>query len=130
MDNEQVYKQTIVRKRIALVAHDSRKQELKEWVEYNKDLLQHYHNIIQTRVNESCRYDATVEEKLLLLNIARVEHERWIASMKLMGYQYGETKDLVKKYHPDICPWDTLDEMVKSYDCGVVDTSIKMIQYR
>lgn len=98
--------------------------------EYNKDLLQHYHNIIQTRVNESCRYDATVEEKLLLLNIARVEHERWIASMKLMGYQYGETKDLVKKYHPDICPWDTLDEMVKSYDCGVVDTSIKMIQYR
>ena len=26
-------------KRIALVAHDSRKQELKEWVEYNKDVL-------------------------------------------------------------------------------------------
>ena len=39
MENEQVYKQTIVRKRIALVAHDSRKQELKEWVEYNKDVL-------------------------------------------------------------------------------------------
>ena len=27
------------RKRIALVAHDSRKLELKEWVEYNKDVL-------------------------------------------------------------------------------------------
>ena len=27
------------RKRIALVAHDSRKQELKEWVEYNKEVL-------------------------------------------------------------------------------------------
>ena len=27
------------RKRIALVAHDSRKQELKEWVEYNKEIL-------------------------------------------------------------------------------------------
>ena len=27
------------KKRIALVAHDSRKQELKEWVEYNKDIL-------------------------------------------------------------------------------------------
>lgn len=26
-------------KRIALVAHDSRKQELKEWVDYNKDIL-------------------------------------------------------------------------------------------
>ena len=39
MENEQVYKKTIVRKRIALVAHDSRKQELKEWVEYNKDVL-------------------------------------------------------------------------------------------
>jgi methylglyoxal synthase len=28
-----------MRKRIALVAHDSRKQELKEWVEYNKEVL-------------------------------------------------------------------------------------------
>lgn len=27
------------RKRIALVAHDSRKKELMEWVEYNKDIL-------------------------------------------------------------------------------------------
>ena len=27
------------RKRIALVAHDSRKKELMEWVEYNKDVL-------------------------------------------------------------------------------------------
>ena len=28
-----------MKKRIALVAHDSRKQELKEWVEYNKEVL-------------------------------------------------------------------------------------------
>lgn len=28
------------KKRIALVAHDSRKQELKEWVEYNRDILE------------------------------------------------------------------------------------------
>jgi methylglyoxal synthase len=28
-----------MKRRIALVAHDSRKQELKEWVEYNKDVL-------------------------------------------------------------------------------------------
>ena len=28
-----------MKKRIALVAHDSRKQELKEWVDYNKDIL-------------------------------------------------------------------------------------------
>ncbi len=28
-----------IRRRIALVAHDSRKQELKEWVEYNKEVL-------------------------------------------------------------------------------------------
>lgn len=28
-----------MKKRIALVAHDSRKQELKEWVYYNKDIL-------------------------------------------------------------------------------------------
>jgi methylglyoxal synthase len=28
-----------IRRRISLVAHDSRKQELKEWVEYNKEVL-------------------------------------------------------------------------------------------
>jgi methylglyoxal synthase len=28
-----------MKRRIALVAHDSRKQELKEWVEYNKEVL-------------------------------------------------------------------------------------------
>jgi methylglyoxal synthase len=28
-----------IRSRIALIAHDSRKQELKEWVEYNKEVF-------------------------------------------------------------------------------------------
>jgi len=30
------------RKRIALIAHDNKKQDMLEWAKYNKDLLQHH----------------------------------------------------------------------------------------
>ena len=49
-----------------------------------------------------------------------------IASHKLMGYTYNPENDCVQKYHKCICPWDELDEMTQSYDCNVVDTTIKM----
>ncbi len=53
--------------------------------------------------------------------------ERWIASHKLMGYTYAPENDCVKKHHKCICPWDQLDETMQSYDCDVVDTTIKMV---
>lgn len=55
-----------------------------------------------------------------------VEHQRWIASHKLMVYTYNPENDCVQKHHKCICPWDELDEMTQSYDCNVVDTTIKM----
>ena len=58
--------------------------------------------------------------------MALVEHERWIASHKLMGYTYGEKDNYEQKHHHCICPLDELDEMTQSYDCNVVDTTIKM----
>lgn len=67
----------------------------------------------------------TEAEKTLLLNLARCEHERWIASHILKGYVYGPAKDHRLKTHPDIAPWDTLDDYTKSYDCCVVDTTLR-----
>ena len=57
---------------------------------------------------------------------AMVEHERWIASHKLMGYTYHPEKDCVRKYHESICPWNALDELTKVHDFKVVDTTIKL----
>lgn len=32
----------------------------------------------------------------------------------------------MKKHHRCLCSWGKLDEEAKSYDCNVVDTTIKM----
>jgi hypothetical protein len=55
-----------------------------------------------------------------------VEHERWIASHKLMGYRDADVTDPVKKLHENMKPFDMLKEKTQSYDCNVVDTTIKM----
>lgn len=69
--------------------------------------------------------DATEAEKEVLINLARCEHERWIASHLLKGYVYGPEKDHRLNTHPDIVSWDKLDEYTQSYDCSVVDTTIR-----
>lgn len=88
--------------------------------------LKLYYGYVKSRKEETTKYECGKDEEQLLLNIAMVEHERWIASHKLMGYTYNPENDCVQKYHKCICPWDELDEMIQSYDCNVVDTTIKM----
>ncbi len=88
------------------------------------DLFYAYAN---SRKDETTKYDCSKEEEQqLLLNIAKVEHERWIASHKLMGFTYGKETDIVEKHHKDMCSFDELDEKTQSYDCNTVDTSIKL----
>lgn len=53
------------RKRIALVAHDNKKQELLDWAEYNKDLLAH-HEVYATGTTGG------LLEKQLGLEVARL----------------------------------------------------------
>lgn len=89
--------------------------------------LKHYYDIVTSREQKTINYTrATEAETELLWNIANVEHERWIASHKLMGYTYDAKNDVVRKFHKNICPLEELDEMTQSYDCNVVDTTIKM----
>lgn len=88
--------------------------------------LKLYYGYANFRKDETTKYECGTDEEQLLLNIAMVEHERWIASHKLMGYTYNPENDCVQKHHKCICPWDELDEMTQSYDCNVVDTTIKM----
>lgn len=81
---------------------------------------------VATRKRGQITYECSKELNMLLQNLAMVEHERWVASHKLRGYTYAPQNDHVRKYHKCICSWDGLDEMTQSYDCNVVDTSIKM----
>jgi len=74
--------------------------------------------------------------KRKLINAARLEHERWIAASFLQGWTATERatdkKDLPKKLHNDLRPWDSLRSegisrmQVQGYDCAVVDTTIKL----
>ena len=79
------------------------------------------------RVPKTVNYDCEGNDAELLHNMALVEHERWIASHKLMGFVYGDSKNYVKKHHKCMCDFDKLDsDETRSYDCNVVDTTIKM----
>lgn len=92
----------------------------------SSERLKLYNGYIQSREDGTTKYKCIREDALLLQNIAMVEHERWIASHKLMGYTYNPETNFVKKYHKCMCPWKDLDELSQSYDCNVVDTTIKM----
>ena len=88
--------------------------------------IKEYHDYVCQRREGTTSYNCSDEDATLLMNIAMVEHERWVASHKLMGYTYGHENDFVQKQHKCICPWEELDEMTQSYDCNVTDTTIKM----
>ena len=88
--------------------------------------LKLYYGYVRTRVPLAVRYECDEDSAELLYNMAIVEHERWIASHKLMGFTYNGETDYVKKHHKYMCAFEELDEITQSYDCNVVDTTIKL----
>lgn len=89
--------------------------------------LRLYNGYANSRKDDTTKYECGKDEEQLLLNIAMVEHERWIASHKLMGYRDADVTDPVKKLHENMKPFNMLKEKTRSYDCNVVDTTIKMV---
>lgn len=95
----------------------------------NSSNVKHFAKIIESRDSRSIEYtNGSDTHKILLHNLARTEKERWNASHKLMGYSYAQNKDFVLLHHPGIDQWDNFDEWTRSYDCNVVDTTIKLAQ--
>ncbi len=92
----------------------------------SREKLEHFNAYVQTRDEKTIEYKINnKDDATLLRNMAIVEHERWIASHKLMGYTYNAENNIEKKYHDCMKDWDKLEENIKSYDCNVVDTTIK-----
>lgn len=48
--------------------------------------------------------------------LARMEHARWCAEKFLDGWQYGKTKNLKLRIHPQLLPFNELTEQLKEYD--------------
>ena len=95
-------------------------------LENSSDKIARYCEYVDTRKPKTVDYLCDRQDAELLLNLAKVEHERWVASHKLMGYVYHEVNDCVQKHHRCICDWNDLDEETQSYDCDVVDTTIRL----
>jgi hypothetical protein len=52
--------------------------------------------------------------------LARMEHHRWFAERSLAGWKRGSAKDMNKRVHPDLKPWEELTETVRQYDVEAV----------
>lgn len=69
-----------------------------------------------------------------LVNVARCEHERWVAASRLQGWTLGKAKDDRRKRHTDLTAWadlrpdDTTSARLQTqaYDCDVVDTTLRI----
>lgn len=48
-------------------------------------------------------------------------HNEWMNNKKLDGWVYGEVKDVTKKTHPLIVPFDQLSEIDKQKDQSFID---------
>jgi len=48
--------------------------------------------------------------------LARLEHARWMASRGLRGYRYGPVRDDALLFHPDMRPYDALDDDAQRKD--------------
>lgn len=48
--------------------------------------------------------------------LARLEHARWAAYYWMTGWTYSDQRNDQKKQHPNLVPYDVLDEPTKDYD--------------
>ena len=66
------------------------------------------------------------EEEIELL--ARMEHERWWAERSLDGWKFATNRNDLLKEHPDMVPYDQLNEQTKGYDRKNVNKIIEILK--
>ncbi|WP_181160133.1 RyR domain-containing protein [Sandaracinobacter neustonicus] len=56
----------------------------------------------------------------LMEELAELEHRRWMVDRRLSGWRYGPVRDNEARLHPDLIPYDQLDEYTKDLDRAIV----------
>ncbi|WP_374411276.1 RyR domain-containing protein [Novosphingobium colocasiae] len=62
-----------------------------------------------------------------LEDMARAEHERWMAAKLAGGWSYAATRDDGQRLHPDIVPYDALHERIKDLDREQVRVMLRLL---
>lgn len=117
-----------VAQNISNTLHISTKMRLMGFDEESRaDAIRPLLEDVEKREDKEAKYDVeTSPFKTLFTNLAVIEHERWIASHKLMGYVVGPEKLLAKKQFKYMCPFEDLDPGIQKYDYLVIYTTIKI----
>lgn len=56
----------------------------------------------------------------LMETLAELEHRRWMVDRRLSGWHYGPVRDNEARHHPDLIPYDQLDEYTRELDRAIV----------
>ena len=63
-----------------------------------------------------------------LEQLSRMEHDRWMAEKARNGWVRGPVRDNDRKVHPDLIPWEALDETAKDKDRNAVRMIPKILE--
>jgi len=96
-----------------------------EYRDNNRSQADHIEVKLRAIKCESCpaddsrdEYDFT-KEKIIMTDLAKMEHQRWNANRWLAGWRLGKRNDILKT-HPDLVPWEKLNAKTKDYDIDAV----------
>ena len=59
--------------------------------------------------------------------LAENAHDHWAVGRMRAGWTYGPARDDEKKLHPDLVPYDELDESEKAYDRNSAVETLKAV---
>jgi hypothetical protein len=62
-----------------------------------------------------------------LEQMARLEHESWSAHLRDNGWRYGDGRDDANRRHPDLRPWDELDDEARAKTREGVRSSLELL---
>lgn len=62
-----------------------------------------------------------------LEELARAEHERWMAAKLAQGWSHAPARDDARRLHPDIVPYDALSERIRDLDREQVRAMLRLL---
>ncbi|MBU1345576.1 MAG: hypothetical protein KKA16_01345 [Alphaproteobacteria bacterium] len=64
--------------------------------------------------------EALFRDEAELMRLAELEHERWNADRRLLGWRFGEVKDNGRKHHPCLVDFANLPPEIQGYDIELI----------